>query len=312
MKTAFLVINYNDYKTTIELLQNIIKFKTIDKMLIVDNNSTDNSFNEIQKFIKENTLKNTSKNSFKKEFVEIIKTKTNKGYGAGINYGAKYLKKTIGDCYIVVSNADIIINKDEDIKTLVSTFDTNTAIVAPIIKEHNGINRGWKIPTPLQDSLLNIIYIHKYLRPKLLFYRDDYYETIKTDKIDKTDKTNKKDIVNVETVSGCFFVINSKYLEEVNYFDENIFLYYEENIIATKLKQINKQTKINTTVEVFHNHSVTIDKNINKIKKYKILKQSQMYFQKKYNHANIIERLLLFITNKITLLLLNIIYRIKK
>lgn len=288
MKTAFLIVNYNDYKTTIQLLNNIKEFQSLDKIVVVDNNSTDNSFNEIKKYIKKNK---------KDKFIDIIKNFENKGYGSGINYGAKYLKKTIGDCYIVVSNADIIIYSDEDISKLISTFDSNTAVVAPIIKEHTGISRGWKVPTPFQDSLLNIIYIHKYLRPKLLFYKNEYY--------------SEKNI-QVDAVSGCFFIINSKYLEQINYFDENMFLYYEENTLAQKLKKINKKTMINTQVEVFHNHSVTIDKNINKLKKYKILKKSQMYFQKKYNNANILEQILLFTTSKITLLLLSIIYTIKK
>ena len=288
MKTAFLIVNYNDYKTTIQLLNNIKEFQSLDKIAVVDNNSTDNSFNEIKKYIKKNK---------KDKFIDIIKNFENKGYGSGINYGAKYLKKTIGDCYIVVSNADIIIYSDEDISKLISTFDSDTAVVAPIIKEHTGVSRGWKVPTPFQDSLLNIIYIHKYLKPKLLFYKNEYY--------------SEKNI-QVDAVSGCFFIINSKYLEQINYFDENIFLYYEENTLAQKLKKINKKTMINTQVEVFHNHSVTIDKNINKLKKYKILKKSQMYFQKKYNNANILEQILLFTTSKITLLLLSIIYTIKK
>ena len=288
MKTAFLIVNYNDYKTTIQLLNNIKEFQSLDKIAVVDNNSTDNSFNEIKKYIKKNK---------KDKFIDIIKNFENKGYGSGINYGAKYLKKTLGDCYIVVSNADIIIYSDEDISKLISTFDSDTAVVAPVIKEHTGVSRGWKVPTPFQDSLLNIIYIHKYLRPKLLFYKNEYY--------------SEKNI-QVDAVSGCFFIINSKYLEQINYFDENIFLYYEENTLAQKLKKINKKTMINTQVEVFHNHSVTIDKNINKLKKYKILKKSQMYFQKKYNNANILEQILLFTTSKITLLLLSIIYTIKK
>ncbi len=288
MKTAFLIVNYNDYKTTIQLLNNIKEFQSLDKIVVVDNNSTDNSFDEIKKYIKKNK---------KDKFIDIIKNFENKGYGSGINYGAKYLKKTLGDCYIVVSNADIIIYSDEDISKLISTFDSDTAVVAPIIKEHTGVSRGWKVPTPFQDSLLNIIYIHNYLRPKLLFYKNEYY--------------SEKNI-QVDAVSGCFFIINSKYLEQINYFDENIFLYYEENTLAQKLKKIKKKTIINTRVEVFHNHSVTIDKNINKLKKYKILKKSQMYFQKKYNNANILEQILLFTTNKITLLLLSIIYTIKK
>ena len=83
-------------------------------------------------------------------------------------------------------------------------------------------------------------------------------------------------------------------------------MYYEENVIAKKIQKINKKVLINTQVEVFHNHSVTIDKNINHIKKYKELKKSQIYFQKYYNHANWFELFLLKITNKMTLLILYI------
>lgn len=285
MKTVFLIINYNDYETTINLIDNIKGYDSIDKIVIVDNNSTDNSFNEIKNYI------NSDKN------IEVIKNNFNKGYGSGINFGAKHIKETIGNCYLIISNSDIVINKNEDIKELINTFDDDTAIVAPVIREHNGISRGWKIPTPFQDSLLNIVYIHRYLRPKLLFYKDEYY---------------KRNIVGVEVVSGCFFAINLKYLEKVDYFDENIFLYYEENVIATKFKKINLKTKINTNIEVFHNHSVTIDKNINRIKKYKELKKSQMYFHKKYNDANIFEQSLLWLTNKLTLLILKLTYTVKK
>ena len=190
-----------------------------------------------------------------------------------------------------ISNPDVIIYGEEDLQKLIQTFDKDTAIVAPIIKEHEGYNRGWKIPSPIQDSLLNLIYIHRFLRPKLLFYKDECY---------------KNNVMEVEAVSGCFFVINSFILKQCDYFDENIFLYYEENVIAKKIQKINKKVLINTQVEVFHNHSVTIDKNINHIKKYKELKKSQIYFQKYYNHANWFELFLLKITNKMTLLILYI------
>lgn len=283
MKTAFLIINYNDSITTIKLIDNIKNYRCLDKILVVDNNSTDDSYNEIQKVCNRK--------------VEIVKNIANKGYGSGINFGVKCLTNLYKKCHIIISNSDIEINNEEDIIKLLSSFDDDTAVVAPIIKEHTGLNRGWKVPTPLQDCLLNIIYIHKYLRPKLLFYEDKYY---------------KKDIVPVETISGCFFIIDSDILGQIDYFDENMFLYYEENVLAIKLKKINKLTKINTKVSVFHNHSVTIDKNINKIKKYKELKKSQMYFQKKYNGANAFEIALLFITNKLTLLLLSVAYLFKR
>ena len=38
------VLNYNDSKTTIELINRIGKMTSIDVIVIVDNNSTDDSF----------------------------------------------------------------------------------------------------------------------------------------------------------------------------------------------------------------------------------------------------------------------------
>lgn len=279
MKSIFLIINYNDYHTTEKLLNNIKNYNCIDRILVVDNNSADDSFSMLNKISIDN--------------LTVIKNKENKGYGAGINFGCKYAQSKFGDCYIIVSNPDVVIYSENDLKTLINTFDDETAIVAPIIKEHEGFNRGWKVPTPVDDILLNLVVIHKILRPKLLFYKDDIY---------------KNNVVEVEAVSGCFFLINSNYLKKCGYFDENIFLYYEENVISKKIQQIKKKIKINTTVEVFHNHSVTIDKNINKINKYKELKKSQIYFQKYYNHANWIELFLLKLTNKINIVIYHLFY----
>ena len=273
MKTGFLIVNYNDSETTIQLLDNIKNYSCLDMIVVVDNNSTDNSYEKLKQY--------------ENEKIMIIQNSSNKGYGSGINYGSKYLIEKLKECYIIVSNPDIVIHKEDDIVKLINSFDESTAMVGPIIKEHEGLNRGWKVPTPIQDAILNIAYIHRFLRPKMLFYKNSYYNGI----------------VNVEAISGCFFIINSLDLKDVDFFDENVFLYYEENIIA---KKIYRKIRINSGVEVFHNHSVTIDKNINSIKKYKELKKSQMYFQKKYNKANKFEIFLLFITNKATLLLLQI------
>ena len=193
-------------------------------------------------------------------------------------------------CYfnIIISNPDIVIENEQVIFKLVKTLSLDVAVVAPIIKEHVGYSKGWKQPTPWIDILSNIVCMHEKVKQKYLLYPEEHY---------------KNKIVDVDIVSGCFFLIRSDALKQINFFDENVFLYYEENILSTKLKQNNLKTVINTEVEVFHNHSVTIDKNINKINKYKILKKSQMYFEKKYNSANIIEVFLLWITSKITLMI---------
>ena len=279
MKSFIVIVNYNDYITTSKMVDNICNYSCFDKILIVDNCSTDNSYNELKKLENDKVI--------------VIKSELNKGYAYGLNYGAKYLIDKYGSCKITFSNADIIIYDEESIKKLLGDFecDSKIGIVAPIIKERNGLNRGWKIPSPLVDCILNIPYIHKILRPKMLYYKDAYY----------------KGLVSVDVVSGCFFIFDSNALLDVDFFDENTFLYYEENIISKKLQLKNYKVMIDSDVFVYHNHSVTIDKNVKRINKYKILKKSQMYFQKKYNKANIFEIMLLFLTNKITLFLMYIL-----
>ena len=66
------------------------------------------------------------------------------------------------------------------------------------------------------------------------------------------------------------------------------------------------QEAIDNNVVIIHNHSVTIDKNVNKINKYKILKQSQRYFVKEYLQATEKELKRLDFTNKLSLILLYI------
>lgn len=284
MKNGFVIINYNDYETTKKILTNIFDYKVLDEIVVVDNCSTDNSYKKLLEI--------------KNKKLTILKNETNAGYASGLNLGSKYLIEKYGKCDIIFSNPDIIIHNEKDIKVLLKTLNSKKeyGLVAPVVEEREGLNRGWKIPTPIQDSILNVAFIHRFLRPKLLFYPNNYYtsETI------------------VDAVSGCFFCMKSTCLEDVNFFDDKTFLYYEENIMAVKLKQKNYKSIIKKDISVFHNHAITIDKNIHSIKKYKILKESQLYFQKEYNKANILEIFLLFTTNKLTLCLLKIINFIKR
>lgn len=280
MKNCFVIVNYNDYKTTYNLIKNIEDYSCVDEIVIVDNDSKDNSYEELLK------LQNKK--------ITILKNNSNKGYGSGINLGSRYLIDKYHKCNIIISNPDIVIENEQVIFKLVKTLSLDVAVVAPIIKEHVGYSKGWKQPTPWIDILSNIVCIHEKVKQKYLLYPEGHY---------------KNKIVDVDIVSGCFFLIRSDALKQINFFDENVFLYYEENILSTKLKQNNLKTVINTEVEVFHNHSVTIDKNIKRINKYKILKNSQMYFEKNYNNANIFEIFLLWLTSKITLLIYYIFLR---
>lgn len=262
MKTCMVIVNYNDYISTNKLINNVKNYKTIDEIVVVDNHSNDDSINKIKN-------------------VTLLISKENGGYAKALNIGCKYCVEKYKKCNIIISNSDIIIDKEEDIKTLLSRISEKNVIVGPTIKENNSLNRGWMIPTFKEEFLMNV---NKKYQKNILYSKDKY----------------KSDTTKVEVVSGSFFIISSKHLEHINFFDENTFLYYEENIIGVKTKKLNKSIVVDNTVSVIHNHSITIDKNINKIKKLKILKQSQYYFCKNYIGSNIFQLSLLKITSFLT------------
>ena len=284
MKNAFIIIHYNDSESIIHLLDNIKNYNIIDKILIVDNNSR---IEEVEKI-----------REYKSKKIDIIENTSNLGFACAINQGAKKVMEELGQCKLIISNCDIEIKSENDLIKLLNDLDNKQiGLLAPVVEENGSLNRGWKNPKPFIDSLMNLPVIHRNIRKKHLLYKDDYYNG---------------EFSKVDVVSGCFFLIRSEVLKRIDYLDENTFLYYEENILAKRVSNINLDVMIDNMVTVKHNHSVSIDKNVNKIRKIKIQRSSGYYFQKEYNHANIFSRIFYKITAFIGRTLLRIVYIFKK
>lgn len=264
MNIGIVILNYNDSQTTIDLLMRVQEFKNLNSIVVVDNNSTDDSYKELI--------------NYSNDKIKIIRAAENNGYSYGNNIGCQYLSKKNVD-YIIVSNPDVVFS-EEDINKLIESFSKNTAIVAPTIQEGDFLNRGWKFPSVFIDGMSNINYIGRKFKRKIL-YSEEYY---------------KNNYSKVDVVSGCFFIIKREVFDKIEGFDENVFLYYEESMISKKIEKIGKDIIVNNKVQIVHKHSVSIDKSIGKIKKFKILTKSQRYYHKNYNNANTLQILFLHVT----------------
>lgn len=271
-KVGMIILNYNDYETTSNYLKTINNYKSLNKIIVVDNNSTDGSFDKLK--------------GFKNEKIDIIKTDNNNGYSSGNNYGIKYMNDNYDIDYVIISNPDISVT-DSVIERLTKDLDNNEdiSLVAPIINQLGEKIRGWRLPNIKDEILSNINFYHRKVE-KNLRYPDEKYTG---------------NLTRVEVVSGCFFMIRNSVLGMVGNFDEGTFLYYEENILGQKLKNIDKKSFIDNEASVTHNLSVSVDKSFNSIKKYKILKQSQKYYVKYYLKPNFFGNILLVLTYRISL-----------
>lgn len=257
---GIVIVNYNDIENTLNLINNLKDYKIINKIVVVDDNSTDNSLSVLKKL------------NIKK--LHIIESIRNSGYAHSLNMGAKYLMDEYKNPYIILSNNDIEVPNEETIKNLIKHFkDENIKIVMPKIKEGEEYKYGWKLTSPFIDLLINIPLFNRRYRSKYLDYPSDYFKT---------------DIAIVDCIYGCFFIVEGNFLKSINYFDSKTFLYYEENILGRKAQEKGVLSIVDNNNYCIHHHNKTIGNNVSNLNKYKIYKSSQLYYEKKYNKANLI------------------------
>lgn len=254
MKTGIVVLNYNDACETIDFVNKVCSFNAIDIVCVVDNGSTDNSLLELNK------IKN----------IELISLGNNLGYAAGNNAGLRYLYNQGCDNYII-SNPDIIIDQNNLIDFIAHmNSHKNYHIFGPTIEEHGKIKRGWKQKSVSYDIYDNYPIVNRLFKNRIN-YRKSYYKGVLTP---------------VDCVSGCFFGIKREVIDKIGFLDEGTFLFYEEDILCVKARAKGLKVCVLNEVKVIHNHSVTINKNINHYRKLRILKDSQIYYHKTcFNHS---------------------------
>ena len=85
-------------------------------------------------------------------------------------------------------------------------------------------------------------------------------------------------------VSGAFFLMKKDDFIKIDGFDPNTFLYYEEPILAERLKRIDKKMFFLNDVEVLHYEGGSSSKVNKKILWNDFLVDSACYYYKEYLH----------------------------
>lgn len=251
---ACIILNYNDFETTIKLIHLIQNYTIFEKIIVVDNNSTDSSFGLLKEY--------------ETEKVVVISSQKNGGYGYGNNCGIRYAEAH-GFDYALVANPDVAFEE----KAIVNCIDimsskSDVAAIAPRIK--NGI--AFKIAPPILDITYSSLLLNKIFRPR--YYPEAYYN-------------NESGWVYVDALPGSLVLFDIRKFSEVGMYDENVFLYNEEVIIGKKFLDKGYKTVLNLRYEYLHLHGVSINKTFRgSLKPYKFARESQKYYLKKYLNAN--------------------------
>lgn len=269
MKTAIIILNYNDYENTKKYVESIKNYQILNKIVIVDNASS-----------RKNEIKNLKK--LENDKIHLVLSDKNGGYAYGNNVGLKWLEKQSKEekfDYVIISNPDVEVEENTIIKCLEYLQQhEKTAIVAPRMHFINGPARrsSWKKRTFMIDVASST------RLTELLFY-----PFLKKGEFTKEEL--QKEQLRVFAVAGSFYVANFDRLKEVDFLDENTFLFFEEDILGEKIEQKGYDIVALNHLKFMHYDSQCIGKLMNMFKKQKILFASRIYYHKQYHHINMLQ-----------------------
>jgi GT2 family glycosyltransferase len=283
------VLNYNDSDTTINMVNSIKDYLSIDYILIIDNKSTDDSLVKLQELSCEK--------------IHVVETKYNGGYGYGNNFGIIYSMDILKSDYVLIVNPDVCFSEKTVMALERALVDNNVGVVTAFMKSPDGTRSplaAWKIPT-ITQYLFSNTFLGKI--PAKLFGTSEYKDLLTWD----------KQAVEVECVPGSMIMVNAKIMREYGMYDNGIFLFCEETVLGIKLRNNGIKTLLLPTEEFIHHHSVSIDKTFrSNIKKLKLMWTSRIYVLINYYKINTIILIIAKLIAEINILEYRLYYFIKK
>ena len=229
-KVYIIILNWNGWEDTIECIESLQKsnYKKFC-IVVVDNDSSDNSVDNIKNWINNNNRSLQIKEYSYSESCEfydedldlvLIKSYKNLGFAGGNNIGIKYALSQKDSDYIWVLNNDVIV-EEKCLFELVkySNYHKDIGVIGSTIMEYYD-------PTRIQyagGASFNILTCTSKMR----------YAGIDIKDLDLKHTMENKDI---DYVGGCSMFFRRDVLFNVGKLSEDYFLYFEEIDYSMKLR----------------------------------------------------------------------------
>ena len=285
IKVLYLILNFKTYSDTIRVTNELLQTDRKDfRVLIVDNASPNESFEEITKVYTDN------------EFVEVILSPENGGYAKGNNFGLRYAKKFNPE-YVCIMNNDVHFSWETiDYMCTIYEIVDKPALISPIqILPEGKVPYFFdlKVPDLLYDIRLNTMFF----RPKRHVFKSN---------------TKWSNVQKVGYIPGALLFTKYTIFEKLGFFDEGTFLFCEERFTGKAVKDAGLNNYIITDLTYLHEHSKTIKNEASDKKQRQWIHEGRIKYHTRYSKTPLLARVCLNIAHGIHELELKILSFIKK
>jgi len=184
---------------------------------------------------------------FESSKIKITKSKENLGFGTGHNL----LAKSTNARYLLILNPDTVIQEKKSIERLYQRINTDCTVkvIGPKLYDKKGKDQAWD--------------------------HGEYCRVMNEMGLGRWHSCDEE--LNCTWVSGAVFLIEKKSFDKIGGFDQNFFLYKEEEDLCLRLKELNRKFKVlyYPEVRVLHFGSVVA-------KRSEYFSISKQYFMQKH------------------------------
>lgn len=257
---SIIIVSYNTKQITEDCLKSVIKSlkaSTISyEIIVVDNGSEDGTVKMLQK--SQQTIDNSQK---EKPKFKIILNKENVGFGKANNQGVKIAQAE----NILFLNSDILVLSDavEKLYKFYKQYETSINFLGGKLLNKDMTSQ----PSCGLFYSLPVIFA-------ALFLRGDYWGLTRY-------SPNK--VKEVDWISGACILTKKEYLNKINGFDENIFMYMDEIDLLYRAKKKNYKVYFYPEAKFIHLGSASSGE-----RKYPVIQifKGFLYFYKKHRSAS--------------------------
>lgn len=222
----------------------------------------------------------------------------NSGYNAGNNMGLKYAIEKGYDC-VAIANPDMLFPDTHYFKKLKYVLDNDDriAVAGSDIQTPEGVHQNPRNYPP-SSWLKSFDWIKECV------------------KIKKKNTSVPAWVANpnrsgyCDGLNGCCIVLRSSFLRTVGFFDERVFLYGEEPILAAQVRQCGMCMHYSAEFSAIHNHRKNKEPSYWKTTRH--WRHSQLYAIKKYSNYPLLGKLVASIAIIMKFFFLDINHIIKK
>lgn len=221
---SIIIVNYNTCNLLLDCLNSIYNTTNINfEIIVVDNNSSDDSVFKIRSEFPE---------------VKIIENRKNLGYAKAINHGFKESKGEI----ILFLNSDTIMIGDaikETLNFLISRKEIGL-LGCKLLNKDKTLQLSCRSFPSIWNYFTESFFLYK-LFPKIKIFGKFYMSHFKYDKVQE-----------VDVVMGAFMMIKREIFNKIYGFDEKFFMYSEETDFCYRAKNAGWKVVFYPNAEIIH------------------------------------------------------------